>query len=79
MLKTLLKRYRALLDLAHASYSDNDMELIERTALNVEDLISSQWDMDDLVPAHFIAIDHNTQSIVVSVRGTWGKVQCTPS
>ena len=39
--------------------------------LKKEDLIFVKWDSEDVyVPAHYVAMDHASKSIVVAIRGT---------
>lgn len=66
------RQLRHFLSLAHAAYLNSDTELFAKTTVTPADLLTSSWEVVDLVPAHFVAVCHYTKSIVVSVRGTWG-------
>ena len=61
-----------MLGLAHASYLSSDEQLFSQTSVKPSDLFVSRWEVEDLVPAHFVFVCHRAKRIIVSVRGTWG-------
>ena len=71
-LQTETRKLRHFLSLAHAAYLDSDEELFAKTTVMPGDLLTSAWEVVDLVPAHYVAVCHHSKTIVVSVRGTWG-------
>ena len=48
----------------------NDQVLIEKTGIAKDDLILSCWDLKHFQPGHYVAIDHETCSIIIGIRGT---------
>ncbi|EFA75426.1 hypothetical protein PPL_11506 [Heterostelium album PN500] len=45
--------------------------LCEYTGVSKEDVISYRFTSTNFDPAHFISVDHSTESIVMSIRGTF--------
>ena len=60
-----------LSELAHAAYSTNDAELFACTTLRRKDVALTDWSGTLERPAHFVAVDPMSRSIVVSIRGTY--------
>jgi len=48
----------------------NELALIEYLGINKDDIVKASWSSSLYSPAYVIALDHNTQNIVISVRGT---------
>jgi len=51
--------------------SENNKALCEHTGIAPEDIIATKWTSSDYHPAHFIAVDHSTNAVVLSIRGTF--------
>lgn len=49
----------------------NDAALCQHCGVEPSDIIATKWTSSDYQPAHFIAIDHATRAIVLSIRGTF--------
>ena len=49
----------------------NRKALCEHTGIKEEDIKVAKWTSSDYHPAHYIAVDHKTTSIIISVRGSF--------
>ena len=49
----------------------NNRALCEHTGIQEEDIVTTKWTSSDYHPAHYIAIDHSTLSIVIAIRGSF--------
>lgn len=63
-----------MLTLAHAAYAASTEELLQRTGLHAGDVVRAQWGNNLVLPAHFLAVDRDSDTVVVSIRGTYGMV-----
>jgi predicted lipase len=48
----------------------NELALIEYLGISRDDIVKANWSSSLYYPAYVIALDHGTQNIVISVRGT---------
>lgn len=65
------KKGAVLLKGAAYGDSENNKSLCEHTGIAPEDIIATKWTSSDYHPAHFIAVDHSTSAVVLSIRGTF--------
>lgn len=49
----------------------NNKALCEHTGIHEDDIIATKWTSSDYHPAHYIALDHSTNSIVIAIRGSF--------
>eukprot|EP01133_Synstelium_polycarpum_P007865 gene7865-9233_t len=49
----------------------NTRVVLKHTGVKKEDILSTKWYSSKYSPGHFIAIDHETKSVVLSIRGTF--------
>src|SRR5262249_34059745 len=59
--KTHLLRLRRLIALGHAAYARSDAALLRTMRYHPEQLLERRWESnsEDLIPAHFLAVDHH--------------------
>ncbi|GAM27611.1 hypothetical protein SAMD00019534_107870 [Acytostelium subglobosum LB1] len=67
MSKSTLGKLRGVLGTDNA----NLKVIRKHTGIKKEDIIVSKWFSSKYSPGHFIAIDHQTKSVVLSIRGTF--------
>jgi hypothetical protein len=61
---------RRYLELANGASADNTANLLHRSKLLLDDLIDVQLTSGVFIPAHYIAVDHATKSLVLAIRST---------
>eukprot|EP00012_Vannella_robusta_P001346 CAMPEP_0206184206 /NCGR_PEP_ID=MMETSP0166-20121206/1085_1 /ASSEMBLY_ACC=CAM_ASM_000260 /TAXON_ID=95228 /ORGANISM="Vannella robusta, Strain DIVA3 518/3/11/1/6" /LENGTH=220 /DNA_ID=CAMNT_0053599187 /DNA_START=119 /DNA_END=778 /DNA_ORIENTATION=+ len=49
----------------------NNKALCDHTGIAEEDIITTKWTSSDYHPAHYIALDHSTKSIIIAIRGSF--------
>ena len=49
----------------------NEQALCEHTGVAQEDIVLAKWTSSDYNPAHYMCIDHSTQSIIIAIRGSF--------
>merc|ERR1712137_224646 len=49
----------------------NNLCVCEHTGILPEDIVAAKWTSSDFHPAHFVAVDHRSESIIFAIRGTF--------